>query len=274
MHSLQFSPESQWQLKNQERQLQVSKGFFWSIRSTTGLSANLEGPSCYLTSAQSDQRRSEEGGSKDLRVRREWNACSWSQRWLADGQLRAPVKPAPRHNETLMKLCRCSTAMCRLRRLGDGACPEVRVSTVTQVNVEKQQSSDPWSYGLKVIPISRPREGLDFTFCGGQGWACCVRFVPRPDLTDELVECWLNYLVMEGEDGQCAVNLWKAPWVVSRNLLNRVTEDEWEGLGVTEKRRERVIRLHQPRGEMCHPNVGRCLHIRRAQTCLRFSSVR
>lgn len=119
MHLLQFSPESQWQLKNQERQLQVSKGFFWSIRSTTGLSANLEGPSCYLTSAQSDQRRSEEGGSKDLRVRREWNACSWSQRWLADGQLRAPVKPAPRHNETLMKLCCCSTAMCRLRRLGD-----------------------------------------------------------------------------------------------------------------------------------------------------------
>lgn len=30
---------------------------------------------------------------------------------------------------------------------------------------------------------------------------------PDPDLTDELVECWLNYLVMEGEDGQCAVNL-------------------------------------------------------------------
>lgn len=77
---------------------------------------------------------------------------------------------------------------------------------------------------------------------------------------------------MEGEDGQCAVNLW-----VSRNLLNRVTGDEWEGLGVTEKRRERVIRLHQPRGEMCHPNVGRCLHMKRAQTArwrLRFSSVR
>lgn len=27
------------------------------------------------------------------------------------------------------------------------------------------------------------------------------------DFTDELVECWLNYLAMEGEDGQRAVNL-------------------------------------------------------------------
>lgn len=30
---------------------------------------------------------------------------------------------------------------------------------------------------------------------------------PRPDLSDELVGCWINYLVMEEEDGQCAVNL-------------------------------------------------------------------
>lgn len=54
------------------------------------------------------QRESEE----EKRRVRERNVCTFSQRWHAGGL-------APRHNETLMKLCFCSMVMHSPEGLGD-----------------------------------------------------------------------------------------------------------------------------------------------------------
>lgn len=73
------------------------------------------GAACYLTSTLPDQREREEEEIKWQRVRKRResaggggrNICTFSQRWRACRQLRTPVKRAPRHNETLMKLRCC-----------------------------------------------------------------------------------------------------------------------------------------------------------------------
>lgn len=86
------------------------------------------GRACYLTSARLDQRRIEEKRWRECEEKEAWvrgsNVCTLSQRWHACRQLRAPIKLAPRHNETLMKLCCCRMVMHSLRGVRDRDWPE------------------------------------------------------------------------------------------------------------------------------------------------------